>query len=116
MSLYADDLMLYHPIYSATDNHSLQMDIDNLSVWSDHNLLKFNGIENANIWSSPDESNPLYPLHLSNMFCKYFDTLATVPGLHPSTSGVRSTCITVYELPFLGDDGKDVAAFILSLY
>ena len=44
MSLYADDLiMLYHPVYSATDYYSLQMDIDNLCVWSDDNLLKFNG-------------------------------------------------------------------------
>ena len=43
MSLYADDLMLYRPIYSATDYYLLQMDIDNLCVWSDDNLLKFNG-------------------------------------------------------------------------
>ena len=43
MSLYADDLMLYHPICSATDYHLLQMDNDNLCVWSDNNLLKFNG-------------------------------------------------------------------------
>ena len=42
MSLYADDLMLYRPIQSATDYHFLQMDIDNLCVWSDDNLLKFN--------------------------------------------------------------------------
>ena len=28
MSLYADDIMLYQPIYSATDYHRLQMDID----------------------------------------------------------------------------------------
>jgi len=43
MSLYADDLMLYRPIYSATDYHFLQMDMDKLGVWSDNNLLKFNG-------------------------------------------------------------------------
>ena len=42
MSLYADDLMLYCRIQSATDYHFLQMDIDNLCVWSDDNLLKFN--------------------------------------------------------------------------
>ena len=34
--------MLYRPIYSATDYHLLQMNIDNLCVWSDNNLLKFN--------------------------------------------------------------------------
>ena len=38
MSLYADDLMLYCPIYSAADYHLLQMDIDNLCVCSDDNL------------------------------------------------------------------------------
>ena len=32
-------MMLYRPIYSATDYHLLQMDIDNLSVWSDDNRL-----------------------------------------------------------------------------
>ena len=40
MSLYADDLMLYRPIQSATDYHFYI--IDNLCVWSDDNLLKFN--------------------------------------------------------------------------
>ena len=43
MSLYADDLVLYRPIHSATDYHLLQIDIDNICVWSDDNLLKFNG-------------------------------------------------------------------------
>ena len=35
MSLCADDLMLYCPIYSATYYHLLQMDIDKLCVWSE---------------------------------------------------------------------------------
>ena len=43
MSLYADDLTLYRPIYSATDYDLLEMDIDKLCVWSDDNLLMFNG-------------------------------------------------------------------------
>ena len=38
--LYAEDLMLYRPIYLATDYHLLQMDIDNLCVWSDDNLFE----------------------------------------------------------------------------
>jgi len=37
MSLYADDLALYHPIYSTTDYHLLQNDMDKLCVWSDVN-------------------------------------------------------------------------------
>ena len=32
MSLYADDLVLYRPIHSATDYHLLQIDIDNICV------------------------------------------------------------------------------------
>ena len=43
MSIYADDLVLYRPIHSATDYHLLQIDIDNVCVWSDDNHLKFNG-------------------------------------------------------------------------
>ena len=43
MSIYSDDLVLYRPIHSATDYHLLQIDIDNICVWSDDNHLKFNG-------------------------------------------------------------------------
>ena len=38
-----DDLVLYRPIHSAADYHLLQIDIDNICVWSDDNHLKFNG-------------------------------------------------------------------------
>ena len=41
--IHADDLMLYRPIYSAIDYHLLQMDVNNICVWSDDNPLKFNG-------------------------------------------------------------------------
>ena len=39
MSLYGDDLALYHPIYSTTDYHLLQNDMDKLCVWSDDNPM-----------------------------------------------------------------------------
>ena len=38
MSLYADDIMFYCIIRSATDYHALQTDIDSLCLWTD-NLL-----------------------------------------------------------------------------
>ena len=63
--LYADDLMLYRPIYSATDYHSSQMDIDNLCVWSDDNLLKFNGRKcKYTIISLRKPSLPVVPLKI----------------------------------------------------
>ena len=42
MSLYADDIMFYRIIRSATDYHALQIDIDSLCCWTDRNLLTFN--------------------------------------------------------------------------
>ena len=36
-------MLLYRPIHSATDYHLLQIDIDNICVWSDDSHLKFNG-------------------------------------------------------------------------
>ena len=42
MSLYADDVMFYRIIRSATDYHALQIDIDSLCRWTDRNLLTFN--------------------------------------------------------------------------
>ena len=42
MSLYADDIMLYRPIRSPVDYHSLQLDIDNLCAWTNENFMKFN--------------------------------------------------------------------------
>ena len=42
LSLYADDMLLYHPITSMTDFDLLQEDINNLSAWSANNYLNFN--------------------------------------------------------------------------
>ena len=39
---YADDIMFYRIIRSATDYHALQMDINSLCRWTDRNLLTFN--------------------------------------------------------------------------
>ena len=40
--LYADDILLYHPIVSENDYALLQRDVDALGVWSLLNLLSFN--------------------------------------------------------------------------
>ena len=42
MSLYADDMMLYRVIRSASDYQALQIDIDNLCCWTNNNHLTFN--------------------------------------------------------------------------
>ena len=42
MSLYADDILLYRPIYTPTDYHHLRGDVHNLCTWTDRNSLKFN--------------------------------------------------------------------------
>ena len=42
MTLFADDMMLYRPIYIAADFRLLQTDIDKLCNGTDKNLLKFN--------------------------------------------------------------------------
>ena len=45
MSLYADDVMLYRVIRTASDYLALQLDINNLCAWTDDNLLMFNAIK-----------------------------------------------------------------------
>ena len=35
MSLYADDILVYHPIYTSADYHDLQGDVNNLCAWTD---------------------------------------------------------------------------------
>ena len=44
-SLYADDVMLYHAIRTASDYFALHVGIDNLCAWTDDNLLMFNAIK-----------------------------------------------------------------------
>ena len=70
MSLYADDLVLYRPIHSATDYHLLQIDIDNICVWSDDNLLKFNGrkCKYMIITRRKQPSLPVTPLKIKQTF------------------------------------------------
>ena len=40
-SLFADDIMLYRPIYCPTDYSLLQTDIDDICSWTSDNLLEF---------------------------------------------------------------------------
>jgi len=42
MSLYADNILFYRPIYTHADYHDLQGDVNNLCAWTDGNNLKFN--------------------------------------------------------------------------
>lgn len=42
ISLYADDILLYHPIYTSADYLHLQADDNSLCAWTDANHLKFN--------------------------------------------------------------------------
>ena len=42
MSLYVDDILLYHPIYTHANYHDLQGDVNNFCAWTDGNNLKFN--------------------------------------------------------------------------
>ena len=70
MSFYADDLVHYRPIHSATDYHLLQIDIDNICVWSDDNLLKFNGrkCKYMIITRRKQPSLPVTPLKIKQTF------------------------------------------------
>jgi len=91
MSLFADDLMLYRPIYSATDYHLLQMDIDKLSVWSDNNLLKFNGrkCKYMTISRRKQPSLPFTPLKIKQT-C--MERVHCSPAELPSTALIRYYC------------------------
>jgi len=42
MTLFADDVIVYQPIYTIADFHLLQTDVDKLCNWTDNNVLKFN--------------------------------------------------------------------------
>ena len=42
MSLYADDILLYRPIYTSADYYDRQGDVNNLCAWTDGNNIKFN--------------------------------------------------------------------------
>ena len=41
-TMFADDVMLYRPLYAASDLAIVQSDIDNLLSWSDTNFLDYN--------------------------------------------------------------------------
>ena len=42
LNLYADDMLLYKQIKCSEDYQQLQMDIDKISSWVDHNKLSLN--------------------------------------------------------------------------
>ena len=88
MSLYADDLMLYCPIYSAANHmiHWLQMDIDNLCVWSDNKLLRFNGrkCKYMIIARRKQPSLPITPLKIKQICMEMYTSTSTLEsGLPP---------------------------------
>jgi len=68
LSLFADDLLLYHPIRSAADYLHLQADVEKLCVWSDSNHLKFNGTKCKYMVISRKRQpiQPVQPLMVNN--------------------------------------------------
>ena len=42
ISLYADDVLLYKPIVDSSSFHELQVDINNISMWTSINLMSLN--------------------------------------------------------------------------
>ncbi len=68
LTLYADDIMLYRPIYSTKDYESLQNDVDSLFSCSTHTLLNFNATKcKYMIISRKCASQPQHNLHLNNV-------------------------------------------------
>ena len=60
MSLYADDILLYHPIYTSADYHDLQGDVNNLCSWTDGNNLKFNATKCKYMIMNLERNSPSY--------------------------------------------------------
>jgi len=68
LSLFADDLLLYHPIRSAADYLHLQADGEKLCVWSHSNHLKFKGTKSKYMVISRKRhpTQPVQPLMVNN--------------------------------------------------
>ena len=64
--LYADDILLYHPICCLDDYVHLQQNIDKLYIWSEVNLLRFNPAKCKYIVISR-KRNPLLPVRGLNI-------------------------------------------------
>ena len=62
MSLYADDMMLYRVIRSASDYQALQIDIDNLCCWTNNNHLTFNA-NKCDCIKKKETNSPQFPNH-----------------------------------------------------
>ena len=69
MTLYADDIMLYHPIYIPVDCDLLREDIDEMCTWTTNNLLKLNSTKYKYMASSRkiSPSQPNAPLTVGNL-------------------------------------------------
>ena len=69
MTLYADDIMLYHPIYTPADYSLVQQDIDDICTWTTNNLLKFNSNKCKYMVISRKRSphQPVTPLTVDNL-------------------------------------------------
>ena len=65
MTLYADDIMLYCPIYTPADYSLVQQDIDDICTWTTNNLLKFNLNKCKYMVRSPHQ--PVTPLTVDNL-------------------------------------------------
>ena len=80
--LYADDILLYHPIYCLDDYVHLQQKIDKLYLWSEVNLLQFNSVEETCKSSS-----------------KQFGLIYRIFYLHSSQATLRSLYVSLEKEP-----------------
>lgn len=73
LKLYADDSLLFHPIYGANDPVCLQNDLDNLQCWAHASQMKFNvsKCEYLRIarTSQPTSLAHSYSINNSNLAC-----------------------------------------------
>ena len=69
MTLYADDIMLYCPIYTPDDYSLVQQDIDDICTWTTNILLKFNSNKCKFMVISRKRSphQPVTPLTVDNL-------------------------------------------------
>ena len=69
LSLFADDILLYHPIQNIEDFAFLQNDVTKLCSWTNHNLLDFNAIKCMQVHANLKEMSTI---HTSGSYNKWF--------------------------------------------
>ena len=74
--IYADDILFYHPIFSTSNYHALQADIDSLYRWSILNAITFNTSKCKSMVTSRGKNHclPLIPLSHNGAILKVVPT------------------------------------------